>query len=135
MKITITLFAFILLPALSTNAQDEMKAATMDNPDDLIISESQVSEYLNTFSVFDVITVSEMKIADKENFYFLLVSDANSGFVYAIPLTRQDSYLVIIPRDELSACESDVLELSRFNVTDEGIVGCKKCNHKVMGKS
>jgi hypothetical protein len=82
-----------------------------------------------------VANFTDMKVQKIGNHYVLLVNDQAQKWIYAFELKNNSSKLYINIDKHINACESDLLSISIFKITDDEIDGCVKFNHHVLGRN
>lgn len=78
---------------------------------------------------------TDLKIQKVSDHYVLLAKDVAQKWIYAFELKSIDSKLYIDVNKHINACESETLSLGIFTISDDGIVGCMKYDHHVLGRN
>lgn len=134
---SLCLILFVLVSNLHGYSQSKT-VAHLDNINNIEISKSDIKNYLKKFEPMETFEITEMKISNQNNEYFLLVKcklNKKENWIYIVQLKSKTKKLVIKKGMQLNACETDITSIDSFNINNGEIKGCVKYNHKVMGNN
>lgn len=78
---------------------------------------------------------TELKVQQVSDHYVLLAKDIAQNWIYAFELKSNGTKLFIDIEKHINACESENLSMIIFKIVDGQIDGCKKANHRVLGRN
>lgn len=110
------------------------KVAKINATDEILIPNENITKYVNKFLISEKINIAAMKIGQYQENYYLLATGFEDNWTYIISLKKKGDNLHINKSNTLNACESEDLNINNYVFKKGGIIHCKNCNHKIMGR-
>ncbi len=109
--------------AFSQTARSKVVVFKPEFPQNIIASPTEVSEFVTHWYKLDA-SFDELKVDTNDKKYFLMAKDSKQGRITVFRLRKVDGSYCISPIDRIGYCNGDQLDLSKFKIEKNKVVGC-----------
>ena len=127
------LFVVFVTKVSGQTATDNYFVSDISQIDEINITASMLNTLAKEYG--QTTNFTQLKVQKVSDHYVLLAKDDAQKWIYAFELKSIDSKLYIDVNKHINACESETLSIGIFTLNDDGIVGCMKYDHHVLGRN
>lgn len=124
---------FIISGCNSTKVNSNiLLIANMNNPNEILISNSDLDLFVNTDLFNENIKFKNLEIISSGEYYYLMAKNQNDKEIYAFMLDRLDQEIYIDRTNIVHSCNlindqnCDFIKNKNYK-----IIGCSNCNHSI----